>query len=77
MITRRLFLRITIILFMTISIGTAPNLFAQKEIDFTLDSAVEIMMESSYRIKLLKMEIEQRMISISFLCLSLILHNFP
>ena len=60
MITKRFFLRIPFVLFMTISLGTIPNLSAQEEINFTLDSAVEIMMESSYRIRMLKMGIEQR-----------------
>lgn len=60
MINKRLFLRIVFVLFMAFILCTAPNLSAQEEIDFTLDSAVEIMMDSSYRIKMLKMGIEQR-----------------
>jgi len=60
MINKGLFLKISFVLFMTISLGTAPNLSAQEEINFTLESAVEIMMESSYRIRMLKMGIEQR-----------------
>jgi len=60
MIYKRLFLRIFIVLFMAIILNTAPNLSAQEEINFTLESAVEIMMDSSYRIKMLKMGIEQR-----------------
>jgi len=60
MINKGLFLRIVFVLFVTINLGTVPNLSAQKEIEFTLESAVEIMMESSYRIRNLKMGIEQR-----------------
>ena len=60
MISKALILRISLLLFMTFVLCAAPNLSAQEEIDFTLESAVEIMMESSYRIKMLKMGIEQR-----------------
>ncbi len=60
MINKRLFLKISFVLFLAINFSTAPNLSAQKEIDFTLEAAVEIMMDSSYRIKTLKMGIEQR-----------------
>lgn len=62
MINKRFFSRISFVLFMTIilCVGAAPNLSAQQEITFTLDSAVEIMMDSSYRIKTLKMGIEQQ-----------------
>jgi len=60
MINKGLFFKISFVLFMTIILCTGPNLSAQAEINFTLDSAVEIMMESSYRIKMLKMGIEQR-----------------
>ena len=59
-ISKGLFLKISFVLFMTIILGTAPNLSAKKEINFTLESAVEIMMDGSYRIKRLKMGLEQR-----------------
>lgn len=60
MINKRWFLIISFVLFLAINFSTAPNLSAQNEIDFTLEAAVEIMMDSSYRIKTLKMGIEQR-----------------
>lgn len=62
MTNKELFLRIPFVLFMTIilCVCAAPNLSAQQEITFTLESAVELMMDSSYRIKTLKMGIEQQ-----------------
>ena len=59
MINKGLLLRIFFVLFMTINLGTAPNLSAKEEMQFTLESAVEIMMNNSYRIKSLRMGIEQ------------------
>lgn len=44
---------------MIVHLFNAPNLCAKEEIEFTLDSAVEIMMDNSYRIKTLRMGIEQ------------------
>ncbi|MFC2161808.1 TolC family protein [Acidobacteriota bacterium] len=60
MMKQGLFFKVLFVLFMAVSLAAAPNLSAQENIDFTLDSAVEIMMESSYRIRNLKMGIEQR-----------------
>ncbi len=60
MINKNLFFKIPFLLFVTIFLCTVPNLSAQVEINFTLESAVEIMMDSSYRIRNLKMGIEQR-----------------
>jgi len=59
MINKGLVLRISFVLFMAINLGTAPNLSAKEEMQFTLESAVEIMMNNSYRIKSLRMGIEQ------------------
>jgi len=59
MINKGLFLRISFVLFMAINLNTAPNLSAKEEMQFTLESAVEIMMNNSYRIKSLRMGIEQ------------------
>ncbi len=59
MINKGMFLRISILVFMIMGFSTAQNLSAQEEIEFTLESAVEIMMNNSYRIKRLRMGIEQ------------------
>ena len=56
---KRLFLRISFLSLLSMSLCVAPNLFAGEEIEFTLESAVEIMMNNSYRIKRLRMGIEQ------------------
>ncbi len=60
MINKGLFLPVVFVLIVTIFLISAPNLSAGEEIEFTLDSAVEIMMNNSYRIKSLEMGIEQR-----------------
>jgi outer membrane protein len=59
MIGKGLLLRFLFVLFVTMHFCTAPDLSAGEEIEFTLDAAVEIMMNNSYRIKRLKMGIEQ------------------
>ena len=59
-LNKGLYLRISVVLFLAISLCTAPNLSAGEEIEFTLESAVEIMMNNSYRIKSLQMGIEQQ-----------------
>ena len=46
------------VVLLAIGLGAEHNLSAKREIEFTLDSAVEIMMNNSYRIKMLRMGIE-------------------
>jgi len=59
MINKGTLIRFSFVILMIIPSLIAPNLMAQEEIEFTLESAVEIMMNNSYRIRTLKMGIEQ------------------